>query len=460
MDLENHKEMKLNQLLLAALFALVLCSCGSDNDPEPNTHAAREKYATLSIVSGDGQTGTFSSLLDDSLIMQVATAHEELALNRFYLKASVVNGNGSVNSDQWSSWPDISLPSANGKFKATWKLGCDGTTQSVRFYLFHMDSCNFIGGAPANCAAIDSVTFSATVSLGSSSGWVKICGIDWVDSYNTKIRTFGDEIYAVNQGSLYKLKDGVIRYWEELSNVPYRAYDFGFDSQGTLYILTEENGIFVTEDQNHWKSYGTGILDTRYPIGFLVEDSVVYASFHFDGMYRLRKNSDFARKLLIDGKYYEEYAFPARHPNGDLYVIDKWDNYWTSSNSGDSWTALSIEWKYVNYETKDFKIHPSGLLYIGSGDASLAILSPTTYMGDLHKYYQWNGSSQHIENIQFNGKDVYYLVSHTTNPGIYSSTTGWQKINIGFEETISLFHRMKDGTFLIGSMDGIYYKAN
>lgn len=38
-------------------------------------------------------------------------------------------------------------------------------------------------------------------------------------------------------------------------------------------------------------------------------------------MYRLRKNSDFARKLLVDGKYYEQYAFPARHPNGDLYIL-------------------------------------------------------------------------------------------------------------------------------------------
>ena len=90
-----------------------------------------------------------------------------------------------------------------------------------------------------------------------------------------------------------------------------------------------------------------------------------------------------------------------------------------SSNSGDSWTTLHrMEvrelWK-KGFQDSSF----SGLLYIGSGDASLAILSPNTYMGDLHKYYQWNGSSQHIENIKFNGKDVYYLVSHTPNPGIY-----------------------------------------
>lgn len=448
--------MKMKQLLLATLLLVVFSGC--EDDLAPVAPEPASKYAVLSVLGGNGQTGLRAAVLQDSLTMQVTTDHDQLSLDKFYLKVSMVEGNGIVTGDSRWGREEILFPDASGIFKAAWKLGCDETRQSVEFSLFYADSCNWMSKLQEICTPIDTVLISATAFLESAS-WLKICGIDRVDAYHTRIRTFGAEIYAVSFGKLYRLKDEEPKYWEELPNLPDRIYDFGFNSQGTLYALTHEKGIFVTDDQIHWKSYGTGILDPRYPVGFLVEDSVVYASFSFDGMYRIRKNSLFARKLLVAGKYHEQYDFPVRHPNGDLYIVDKWDTYWKSSDSGDMWAAVPIGWKYVHSETMDFKIHPSGFLYIGSGDASLAILSPDTYEGDFYKYYQSNGASQHIQNIQFDGNDVYYLVCYTPDAGIYSSTTGWKKIDLGFDRGISIFHRMKDGSFLLGTGDGLYYKV-
>lgn len=438
------------------IFFVLVMLFGCNESDEPLS--IKNQYALLEIVSGNNQSGITGQLLEDSLILKVTPKNTTLKVDHFYVKAKMAKGNGDIIG---SGYSNNFVSNANGKIKLQWRLGCDQKDQLLTFYLYNFDSCSFNVNPPLACTPIDSVTFSATSST--PSGWNRSCGISWVDRYNTKFRTQNNQLYAVNSGTLYKYIEGAeTRWWDKIPGVPVTdIFDFGFTSTGSVYLLTENHGVYYSSDFKIWTLQTNGILDPRYPLSILVEDSVVYVSFMFDGVYRMRTSApNFWKKLLIDGKYNEEYKFLTRHPNGELYLIDKWGTYWVSENSGDSWDRVPLEYKYANYETEDLKIHPSGTIYIGSGDASLAILNPDTYTGELISYYQWNASYQIIDNIFFRDDGVYYLVSFTPNPGIYSSANGWQKVDIGFNESISTFAFDSRGEFIVAKYDGIYYKKD
>jgi hypothetical protein len=415
------------------------------------------KLAILEKVHGDFQSGTTGTFLNDTLVLAVKVKLSSLKVKDFEILAKTKKG-GKIQSNglQWTGSSNVVAADDKGIFKVRWSLGCDQPNQILVFYLFHRDSCQVQQILNGSCIPIDSVSFSAVAST--PPGWNRSCGIDGTDRYNTKIRKFNDQIFAVSQGTLYKGVISETLYWEKLENVPVAdIHDFGFNSKGWLYLITDNHGLYLSQDLHTWAATSVGILDPRNPIGLLVEDSVVYASFYFDGLYRLRTNETVWKKLLINGIYWDEYHFPTRHPNGNLYTVDKWGDYWVSANSGDSWKNLFIEYKYRNYQTEDLKINSSGLIYIGSGDASLAILSPDTYTGQLYSYYQWNASSQFIDNITFEGNDTYYLVNLTPNPGIYSSKNGWQKVDIGFNKQINQYTIYANQKFLLTTYEGIYY---
>ena len=44
-------------------------------------------------------------------------------------------------------------------------------------------------------------------------------------------------------------------------------------------------------------------------------------------------------------------------------------------------------------------IDAAGSLYIGGADATISILDPNTYQGEVHRHYEWNASSQTVNNI-------------------------------------------------------------
>jgi hypothetical protein len=432
---------------------LVLLGCQRDDEgPQKNL-----KYAELKVISGNNQTGKTGEALANEIVLQVTPMNTKFKKDYFYLQQGEPDGNGYIQS----SGPGLStgaiFADETGTFKVTWKLGCVKKDLAITFYLYYSDSCRF--QTPKPCAYVDLVTVKANAFT--PHGWNKSCGLFYdTDRYKTKIRTYNNTMYVVNYGKLFKSKMGEGMYWEEMPGVPVNdIFDFGFTNTGRIYALTENHGVYTSDNFQNWTSTNTGILDPRYPISLLVEDSTVYVSFYFDGLYRLRSSkSNFWKKLLIDGKYYEQYKYITRHPNGNLYLVDKWDAYWVSANSGDAWTHIPIEYKYVNYETEDLKIHSSGNIYIGSGDASLAILNPDTYTGTLYRYYEWNASHQLINNILFrNSNDVYYLVNYTPNPGIYSSVNNWQKLDIGFDKPINQFVFDQNGNFILGTYNGLYY---
>jgi hypothetical protein len=430
---------------------LILLSCQEDENGPRNP-----KYAELRVISGDNQTGNTGVPLASEIVLQVTPRSTVYKKDHFFVQTKEGTGYLATSGlTQATVYAD-----ASGMIRTNLIPGCRTQEQAISIYLYYADSCTF--QTPKPCAFVDSVIIRATAST--PHGWNKACApFNEVDRYNSKVRSYNNQPYAVNGGTLYKavLEEGMT--WEKVPDVPVNdIFDFGFTSTGRIYVLTENHGVYTANNFQDWTSEKNGILDPRYPLSLLVEDSIVYVSFLFDGLYRLRPDkSNFWKKLLIDGKYYEEYKFVTRHPNGNLYLVDKWDAYWMSTNSGDSWTHIPIAYQYVNYETTDLAIHPSGQIYIGSGDASLATLSPDTYTGTLYKYYEWNASHQFIDNIMFrNGNDVYYLVNFTPNPGIYSSVNNWQKHDIGFTEPINQFAFDQNGKFILGTYGGYYYWKN
>jgi len=228
------------------------------------------------------------------------------------------------------------------------------------------------------------------------------------------------------------------------------------DTMSTSEAYTKDDGIYYTEDYVTWNQINSGILDHRDPMTFFVEDTCLFISFYFDGLYRSTDNGLFWSKLLIDGKSDDRYVFINRHPNGDLYLFDKWDNFWHSTDNGDNWDRIPLDYKYTNYEVEDFIIDKEGTLYIGAGDATISILSSETYQGTIYTYYEWNSSSQHVEDIKILDDIVYYTVNGNPEPGIYSSQN-WHRLELGFDNQIYTYHLKTDGTFLIASYDGVYY---
>jgi hypothetical protein len=153
----------------------------------------------------------------------------------------------------------------------------------------------------------------------------------------------------------------------------------------------------------------------------------------------------------------QRFYYIRRHPDGRVMLFDDWGDLKVSGDNGDTWQKINLDSRYHNYEVYDFKIAPDGKLYIGSGDASLAIVDPNTYQGDLHTYYNWNGNSQQINNITISNNNVYYLVNYTPSPGIYSENNGWSLLNAGFNGRIDYFFLKDNNKFLISSQGALYY---
>jgi hypothetical protein len=443
--------MSVSKYNLLCLLILALAGCDEeDSGVKPTV----EKYAMLEILSGNNQSGVTGQFLKDSIVIKVIPKSTALKVDRFYVRAKMTKGNGYLAELHYS---ETAFAASNGKIRTSWSLGCNEKDQLLTFYLYNYDSCMYNMLPAPVCAAVDSITIKASSST--PSGWNRSCGLVDPDYYFTKFKTFNGQVYAVNRGSLFKMVRQDALWWEKITTVPVTdVVDFDFTSTGKIFVASDQHGVYTSNDMKVWNSLSNGLLDPRNPIGLLVEDSVAYVSYYFDGLYRLRSGSTFWKKLLVNGFYNDEYKFITRHPNGTLYVTDKWDTIWESENSGDLWSNTFIEYKYKNYDVADFQIHPSGQIYIGSYDATLAILDPDTYTGDTFTYYQWNASMQVINNITFRDDGVYYLVNFTPNPGIYTSALGYQKYDIGYEDKFSRFVFDSQGRVIVMKYDGVYYK--
>lgn len=416
-------------------FFILVFACSKKDDPNP------AKYATLSIESGGGKAGVVGETLRDSIMIHVSSSVPHIKLDHFYLQVENIGGQVPVNQKGHAS------------FK--WTLGCDDTNQSIRVYLYYSDSCGYKKGI-YRCQVVDSISATATASL--ATGWNRSCGVGGTDRFQTKLRSHGNDLYALNHGVLYKKVSQLGISWVPLKNVPsLQVNDFNFNSSGRMYITSQWDGIFYSDDLQTWTSINFGISDPGAPSAIMVEDSVVYASFSSGSLFRLRKGQTDWKKLPISGR------LVTRHPNGDLYLCKDYD-VWISTNWGDTWRQYWVDASYINLTISDMKINSAGLICVGADNATLTVLSPQPNGSSVHTYFSSQSfSSQDVSNIMFNGSDIFYLVNNTNNPGIYSSQ-GWTKVDSGFETQI-FQHSIQgfcfdpsNGGLVIVSTDGFYFK--
>lgn len=461
-----------NKCLFLFMLGGILLGCESEEpapvvenkSPEPTEPAPEEEEtspaATLSIMSGDEQNGVFGGLLKDSLAFKVTLNDNSTPVDQYFIKAELVEGNGDIHYNSYDPYAQVK---ASGTVKIGWSLGCDAHNQKVKIYLYPKcidDRSSVLSG---NCKPIDSLFVTAMAEK--PVGWAKSCGIRSASLYYTRFREYNGVLYLVNDGVLYLSNDAGVN-WNKMEGLPdkgtepwgIRVREIEFNSKGWMYMVTEEDGVFYSEDLKSWKSISNGILDPRTPTTFLVEDSYLFVGFYFDGFYRSSDNGASWNKILINGRYDEEYAFLNRHPNGDLFLFDKWETLWRSSTNGDQWEIIDgVLFHYVISSAHDLAIDQEGKLYLGSEDATIAILSSKDFKGEKYSYYEANSAIQHVDNIRFLNGEVYFLVNQSPNNGIYSSKNGYGKLNLDFEEDIHEFHLRPDGSFLFANWNGIHY---
>lgn len=440
---------KINRLFNSIIFLLFLFNL-SCNKLEI-TPSESKFYGKIEVISGNNQSGIFGENLKDIIIIKASSNNLQ---RRYLIKFEMVQGNGEVILNSYTA-NSVMLDSI-GIFKFNWRLGCNDNIQKVKFLLYVDSAKSYYENYDYYKIPSDSITITANGIK--PTGWGRACGCENFDVFRTKIISFDKStLYLINRG-LYKSIDGGIN-WNKVKGIPNweDIVDGQFNSSGWLYILTRNNGICFSKDLNQWEYINNGILDHRDPTTFLVEDSALFVSFYFDGPYKTTNNGKFWKKLLVGNGGGERYYFITRHPNGNLYLFDEWTNFWVSKDYGNLWQSIKLDYKYIPYEVYDLKIDKNGLIYIGSGDATISIISSTTYKGEARSYYQWNAFSQSIFNIQLLNDNVYYLVSGNPKPGIYTKINNWNFLDIGFSKKIFYFYIKSDNTFILLSNDGLYY---
>jgi hypothetical protein len=433
---------KLSQLIILKLLlipgisitAILQFSCKKADE---DLNSTLNKTLKISLVSGNNQSGEFNTTLKDSLVVKV-TDRQNRPVSHAAVHFKTINGIGSVSSAfVWTN--------SSGFAFAKVQLACRLSEHKVIAYL--CDEKSYY---------IDSVSFLATSVKPVK--WARACGINYAVE---KIRELNNKYYAVSDNMLYISVDGGLN-WDLFPNAPGNdIFDVQFNSKGWMYILTRYHGVYYSVNNGStWLSMSNELFTSGYPLTLMVEDTVIYVSYQGNGLFRTRNNGQSWKKLVVNGTYSEENKFITRHPSGKLYIFDRWDDLFMSVDNGDSWSHINLSYKYLVYEASAFKIGLNGLLYIGSGDATIAVVSPDTYTGEIHRYYKYNSSSQAVNNIFEKENTFYFTLTGSPIPGIYSSN-GWKRIDNGFYRDIRSIYLKTNGKFLVGNYDypnGLYYE--
>jgi hypothetical protein len=444
-----HTIIKSNFCLLVAAMLLAV-SCRKVNDLPASPHGTGK----LTVLQGNNQSGVFGELLPDTIKLAVTSRHPS---DHFWISYRYVQGNGQLMQNTYLLTYPMRKDSAGTLF-LNWRMGCNSTTQQVRFYVY-TDSLtnNYYDRGDYYSAPSDSVTITATAVK--PSGWCRSCGYPQTgvaSLINNKINSDNGKLYMVAQ-ALFTSDDGGLN-WYPISGIPYsdEVIDVQFNSMHWAYVLTQDHGLYFSKDMKQWEPINNGLLDMRQPTSFLVEDSAMFVSFYSDGPYRTTDNGNFWKKLVVGG-ISERFYYIRRHPDGRLMLFDEFSNFLVSADNGDTWKLVFIDYKYVNNQVFDFKIAPDGRLYIGAENSSLAIIDPNTYQGDVHSYPQYNSNEQTINNITITGDNVYYLVNYSSIPGIYSESNSWKWVDIGFNGRIDYYYLKENNKYLVDSDGWVYY---
>ena len=410
-------------------------------------------YGKLEIVHGENQTGTFGTQLSDSIVVKIDSDNSN---RQYYVRSEVSQGNGSA-FDGFSHW-SITEHEADSAGLVTlfWKLGCDQAEQAISLYLY-ADSITYpIGYVEYHKQASDTIIINANAKA--QNGWGPTCGCDEINT-GALIRSFNDSVFYIIKEGVYRSLDAGLN-WEKIENIPeeYAIIDGQLNSQGWLYLLIRDWGVYYTKDFQSWEEINNGISRPDNGSAFMVEDSCIYAFFDADGMYKTTNNGDHWQQLTSIHSYDNTCYDICRHPDGDIYLHDENDNLIVSRNYGKSWHPITLSQQYAAHGITDIEAKGDRYLYLSTGGASIARLNPPGYSGPQHTYSD-NYSQGWISRIKHESGKLYFLVQNTPDPakdGIYSNEN-WERIDLGTDAKIHNFFPKSDGTFILITDEGVLY---
>jgi hypothetical protein len=420
------------RFIWAPILILLLLSCDKED---------KLAEAKLEIISGDNQSGTAAYSLEHSLVLKANSS--TLWKNGFMIRAKMKTGNGFVSSEDNESFRYI-YSTEDGFFSMTWNLGCDFENQEVVFYLYHYKYGDAYDIDANYCTPLDSISFHAETTF--PKGWVKMCGLDQWDAQNTRLSVVQGDSYLVNFKTLYVPDFTVIPSWKIYSeHLRYLVNQFTVSPSHKMFVGSE-GGLFSFSD-NHLE-FLTDKISRSGVISILAEDSVLFCSYFLNqGLFRIRPGESDWTFLTIDGAENLELRRLQRHPNGNLYAVEDFEELWMSEDNGDTWSHFQDFNKYIWSDPFNLQIHPTGLFYLGTSDGMLRVISPN----DL-SVIEAHSHAGAVTNIYFTEDAVYYLADGK----IWSSSNNWQALDLGFDKTINSFSIDAKNRLFIESSDGVY----
>ncbi len=430
------------------LFILLFLFSNGCKKKADDLNVPATSHARLVLLKGGSQTGYYGADLHDTIDLKIIPKTGEYVTS-YFLTWSPAIGNGQARF--FGTLYDIGYAHADSTSWLIWSLGCNRPDQVLVIFLFP-------GNVPSfdHSNAIDSLFIPASGLK--PAGWARACGLPPDGNWGVDLKNSGYRVFCLSSTKIFYSDDGGIN-WQEATGFPGVSLisDYQVNSQGVVYAVRDQEGLFSSSDLHTWNRISDGISNPHYPTTMLIEDSVIWVSYNFCGLHRSRDNGHTWQQLLINGGYGEGYKHLKRAPNGTLYLFDKWNVLWKSADNGNSWSNILLEYQYFHPPASDLAFDGSGNLLLGSNDAMISILSPSTFTGPVHLYYEWNSNVQFINQITLLDSSVYFMVRYTPKPGLYSSVNGWNKVNTGFPKEETDYLRLSDGSYLFGTREGLFY---
>ena len=264
--------------------------------------------------------------------------------------------------------------------------------------------------------------------------------------------------------------NGIYRYhesndsWEELNDgIHARQIErIQFTSAGSILVLSLENWYRSTDGGANWTvlkfdSTVTG-LSAYAPILSTSAGSIFIAVAFQNECGFLRSTDDGVswRKISVLSNYYFFYGL-AESSTGDLYAADGYNNIFTSSNNGDSWSSVAPGNGYAGSLSIAMATDKFGNCYIAK-DSSVLILRNAAVYKEVplkRNFAAW-------ESMSVDARGEVFLGSSYN--GVYSSSdTGnsWTLLNNGLFDTYVMSTAADDsGNVILGASSGVFRLAD
>jgi hypothetical protein len=338
------------------LYLLVSISCNKLQDlQEPDQPLGPHKIK-IEISGGNNQSDTIGNELKDSIIIKLSRA--DTLLKNYAITFFESSCFSSISKMRWTSEQGIS--------KFAWRLNNIKGTQRLKVTLYDSvlkvhDSVFVIAEGkapdsawlPGDCLPPAQVNTFAQLSSGRI-----LCGL------HMDIKPF----FSDNDG----------QSWQQISSFPgnYSAKKIAVSSNNEIYIATQNNGIFYSNDNgDSWQPRSTGITDARSLVDFsILRSGKLMASTYFGGLYISEDKGHSWTSLSVSPFNNDRYSNFNESKSGNLYILSDVYRLWKSSDNGKTWNIeKNVPYSYV----QSIFIDDNDDMYIGSNYYNTYILKST-----------------------------------------------------------------------------------